>query len=142
MIQKYEFIHPPLTEHQIEVLTIMIEEASEVQQRATKAMRFGATERQPGQDLDNSERLSREIGDFLLMIEYAKKAGLVTEKEITAGMQNKEKQLEKYMRTHPSRTKPKRVYSDPCPDCGTELVTQPRGGVECPNPECNYWFCY
>ena len=33
-------------------------------------------------------------------------------------------------------------FSDPCPDCGTELEAAPRGGVKCPNKDCGYWFCY
>ena len=33
-------------------------------------------------------------------------------------------------------------YSDPCPDCGTQLECAPGGGVKCPNKDCGYWFCY
>jgi len=33
-------------------------------------------------------------------------------------------------------------FSDPCPDCGTELEDAPGGGVKCPNKDCGYWFCY
>jgi tRNA(Ile2) C34 agmatinyltransferase TiaS len=31
-------------------------------------------------------------------------------------------------------------FKDPCPECGTQLKTQPGGGVKC--PKCDYWFCY
>lgn len=31
-------------------------------------------------------------------------------------------------------------FSDPCPECGTELICCNSGGVKCPS--CNYWFCY
>lgn len=34
------------------------------------------------------------------------------------------------------------AFSGPCPDCGTELVSPPGGGVKCPKPGCGYWFCY
>ena len=33
-------------------------------------------------------------------------------------------------------------FSDPCPECGTELVDGSGGGVRCPKPGCGYWFCY
>lgn len=34
----------------------------------------------------------------------------------------------------------KEEFRRTCPDCYTELVTQPRGGVKC--PKCGYWFCF
>lgn len=30
-------------------------------------------------------------------------------------------------------------FSDPCPDCGSQLKCAPGGGVKC---SCGYWFCY
>lgn len=33
-------------------------------------------------------------------------------------------------------------YSNPCPECGTQLKCAPGGGVKCPNKDCDYWFCY
>ncbi len=47
------------------VLTILAEEAVEVAQRATKAIRFGLEEIQPGQADDNKRRLERELADLL-----------------------------------------------------------------------------
>lgn len=32
--------------------------------------------------------------------------------------------------------------TDPCPDCGAQLIGQRRGGVKCHNDECSYWFCF
>ena len=29
-----------------------------------------------------------------------------------------------------------------CPQCGSDMIDKPSGGVECTNPECNYWFCF
>lgn len=31
------------------------------------------------------------------------------------------------------------VVSDPCPECGKQLVAMPRSGVKC---SCGYWFCF
>lgn len=47
------------------LLSILAEEAVEVAQRATKALRFGLAEIEPGQTLDNAERIRKELADFL-----------------------------------------------------------------------------
>jgi len=33
-------------------------------------------------------------------------------------------------------------YDARCPQCDSELIDAPGGGVKCSDPECNYWFCY
>ena len=36
-------------------------------------------------------------------------------------------------------------FSDVCPVCRSKLRGKglhEGGGVECPNPDCNYWFCF
>ena len=53
------------------LLTILIEECAEVQQRATKALRFSMTDpngTEPGQELTNETRLYYEINDLLAVI--------------------------------------------------------------------------
>jgi hypothetical protein len=51
------------------LLTIIAEECVETAQRATKALRFGIDEVQPGQDLTNSERLMQEAIDLAAALE-------------------------------------------------------------------------
>lgn len=46
------------------LLVVLAEEAAEIVQRATKALRFGIHEVQPGQDEDNLRRLEREVADL------------------------------------------------------------------------------
>lgn len=29
-----------------------------------------------------------------------------------------------------------------CPNCGEHTVKAKWSGVECTNPDCDYWFCY
>lgn len=57
------------------LLTIAAEECMEVGQRATKALRFGLDEIQPGQDLSNADRLLQEyadlVGVLLMLAEYS-----------------------------------------------------------------------
>lgn len=94
---------PYRTKHQLptalerEVLTIMGEECNEVCQRISKFCRFGAKESQPGQQLTNSQRLSREIGQLLHMIEMSSHLGLVNARDIEIGNEEKPEQLRRFM---------------------------------------------
>jgi len=47
------------------LLVIIAEECNEVAQRATKALRFGLEEVQPGQEQNNSLRILGELADLL-----------------------------------------------------------------------------
>ena len=47
------------------ILTCLAEECAEVAQRASKAIRFGMDEVQPGQEHDNKLRLEAELGDLM-----------------------------------------------------------------------------
>lgn len=97
-----------------ELLTILIEEAAEVQQRATKALRFGVEEVQPGQDLSNAIRLGREVGDFQEVLNRLIDAGTIPLASIEDGRANKRRQLDKFMQSAPASptTQPADV-SDP-----------------------------
>jgi hypothetical protein len=50
------------TEH---LLTCLAEECAEVAQRVSKALRFGLSEVQPGQELTNAERINLELDDLI-----------------------------------------------------------------------------
>jgi len=95
--------YPPPTEGEREVLSVLIEECAEVQQRSTKMERFGVRETQPGQPLDNRARLSREIGDLKLMIELAIEMDLVDASQVQIGIHNKAKQLSKFLQNDEAR---------------------------------------
>lgn len=99
MTDKYVSDGTPLTDYQRELLTILVEECAEVAQRATKALRFGLDETQPGQPFDNAQRLASEIGDLFCVLELMSKEGMISEDEIECGFENKERQLAKYMQT-------------------------------------------
>lgn len=51
------------------LLVCLIEECAEVAQRATKALRFGMDEVQPGQDFNNRQRLNEELNDLLTVMD-------------------------------------------------------------------------
>lgn len=74
------------------LLVCLGEEACESTQRATKALRFGMTEIQPGQPEHNRRRLEREAAEFVAVAEML---GLnIRESDKTA----KKKKVLKYMR--------------------------------------------
>lgn len=50
------------------LLTILAEECSEVAQRCSKALRFGLDEVQPGQTLNNCERINQELSDLMTVV--------------------------------------------------------------------------
>jgi hypothetical protein len=60
------------------LLTTLAEECVEVAQRATKALRFGLDEVQPGQKLTNAQRINVEVTDLFAVLEMlaAEKCGV------------------------------------------------------------------
>lgn len=54
------------TEH---LLAIVAEECAEVAQRCSKALRFGLTEIEPGQELTNAARIYQEYADLRAAVE-------------------------------------------------------------------------
>ena len=51
------------------MLVILAEESAEVMQRASKAIRFGLDEIQPGQPDTNTRRIERELADLVAVAE-------------------------------------------------------------------------
>lgn len=90
---------PPPTSYQRELLEILIEECAEVQQRATKMLRFGVEEVQPGQELTNAQRLAEEFGDLRVIATRCQEAGMLPQESVWSGMERKRLQLAKYMQT-------------------------------------------
>lgn len=90
---------PPPTAHQREVAEVLIEECAEVTQRATKLLRFGVEEVQPGQPHSNAYRLGLEVGDLLESVDMATRAGLIPPEAVEAGRASKRRQLARFMQT-------------------------------------------
>ena len=85
------------TAFEAELLTILIEECAEVQQRATKILRFGVDEIQPGQPHDNTQRLSVEVGDLLAVIDECINVDLIDASVVIEQKPIKIKKLAKFM---------------------------------------------
>ena len=80
-----------------ELLTILIEECAEVQQRATKVLRFGVDEIQPEQPHDNTQRLSVEVGDLLAVVDECMNVNLIDEIVVSEQVPIKIQKLAKFM---------------------------------------------
>ncbi len=80
-----------------ELLIILMEECAEVTKRASKALRFGLDEIEPGKAMTNSYRLGSEMGDLLHMIMTLREEGMVTARSIREGVESKKRQLARFM---------------------------------------------
>lgn len=101
IMEKYKTPEALPTLFEDELLKVLIEECSEVIQRASKLQRFGRDEQQPGQPLTNRERLSEEIGQLLFMIEMLARFDLLDDLETKIGISNKFDALVRYMQNEP-----------------------------------------
>ena len=86
----------PLTDYERELLTILVEEAAEIIQAATKLLRFGK-ENRPDTGVSNSEVLSMETGELLHVTDLVVDAGLMHMRMIDNGRRRKIERLAHYM---------------------------------------------
>jgi translation elongation factor EF-G len=63
------------------ILTMIAEECAEVAQRATKILRFGMSEVQPGHDMNNAARLMQEFADLATVVRKLANNNAVFSKE-------------------------------------------------------------
>lgn len=104
-----------MTETEI-LLCCLAEECAEVAQRVSKALRFGLGERQPGQPLDNAERIVDELNDLITVADMLVERGI-----LKSPLEEKAEKYDKVMRyldysmgrtshphsqPHPKRTEP------------------------------------
>jgi hypothetical protein len=76
-------------------------ECNEVAHRASKALHFGVKEVEPGQSLNNAQRLVGEYVDLLAVMEMLEDQGLVqipTGAELGALIATKKAKVEKFIR--------------------------------------------
>lgn len=79
------------------LITILAEECMEVAQRATKALRFGLEEIQPGQQLTNAERILYEYADLLAVARMMIDEKLLPSKDLYEMIKNKKDKVNKYI---------------------------------------------
>jgi len=80
------------------LLSKLSQEAAEVIQRCTKAQTFGLEEKQEGQDLPNSQRISDEYADLVGVFLMCLEAGVIPpDPEFANKVAAKQKKVLKYM---------------------------------------------
>jgi hypothetical protein len=79
------------------LLTIAAEEACELGQRITKALRFSLEEIQPGQELTNAERIMEEYHDLFAMFQMLHREGFIDGTINGDRCMKKISQVEKYL---------------------------------------------
>lgn len=82
------------------LLLKLAEECVEVAHRVHKAVKFGLSERQPGQDLDNSERIMEELLDLFAVLQLLEREGYLkdtTGDNLGEVLESRTERIEKYM---------------------------------------------
>lgn len=79
------------------LFTIISEECNEVGQRASKALRFGVNEVQPGQELTNAQRLIYEFSDLMAVMEMLVDEGHLPYVFDRIMIEKKKKKIEEYI---------------------------------------------
>lgn len=76
------------------LLLMVMEECDELSQRASKALRFGIAQVQPGQTFDNRDRMISEFADLVAAMDMVG----ISLKEVTAqAVVNKIDKVERYL---------------------------------------------
>ncbi len=104
------------TEH---LLVILMEEAAEVAHRASKALRFGTDEVQPGQPHTNIDRVLNEFIDLLAAFEMIYEDGVIVPRTFTVAafarepMGAKKAKVERFLKFSAARGKVDGETTDP-----------------------------
>ena len=81
------------------LLVILAEECSEVAQRASKALRFGLEEIQPGElsKSTNADRIMHEYADLVAAIEMLQQCGALPIVDLRNRIESKKNQVTKFL---------------------------------------------
>lgn len=85
-----------------ELLVILMEECAEITQRASKALRFGLHEVQPGQPLSNIERLDDEVGDLMAVVGRLSDRRILNMASVELAADRKDKKLHRFLQSEPT----------------------------------------
>lgn len=107
-------------------LVLLMEECAEAAQRASKQLRFGRDEVQPGQDETNAQRLRFELNDVLYCIYMLEQSGQIpvaTAADIVAHGERKQAKVERMMALSRSQGR---------------LAPEARAAIETSKPHCEH----
>ena len=84
-----------LKEH---LLTVLCEECAEVQQAASKALRFGAQDSRPGTDSTNAKDIEKEFIEAMAVRDMLRELGVINQPSNSKQIyDDKRKRVEKYL---------------------------------------------
>ncbi|MEC4591581.1 hypothetical protein VPG91_11335 [Nitrospirillum amazonense] len=86
----------------VEVAGLIATAAARAQVRASKALRFGLDEVQPGQPHTNAQRLGAELGDLLRVIERCIAFGIIPAEAVESTYASKAAKLAKFIQSAPA----------------------------------------
>lgn len=79
------------------LLTQLADECIEVAQRCHKALHFGLTETQPGQDKTNAQRIEQELQDFYGVVDMLDDEGIISMGLDHVAMADKKRKVEHFI---------------------------------------------
>ena len=80
------------------LLVCLIEECAEIQQAASKALRFGLKDGYPGSDTTNSQDIALEITDLIAVIDLCRDHGIAPQPaEASTMYTRKQERVKEYM---------------------------------------------
>lgn len=82
------------TEH---LLLCVAEECAEIAHRVSKALRFGLDEVQPGQPLNNVQRIEQEINDLTAVLIMCREQGIMSAQPDHEAIARKKQKVEEYL---------------------------------------------
>lgn len=85
-----------MNKQETELLTITLEECSEVIQAISKCFRFGMDGQWPVGAPTNKQHLEEEIGDLMCMIDILERKGIINADTVHAATLNKREKLSKW----------------------------------------------
>lgn len=97
--QRYITTAAKPTPHEVELLTILAEEAAEVIQAVTKILRFGKDDHHPDSTKINTVSLATEIGEFDHVVTRLIGLGVISHEDIHKGDLRKGDRLKYYLQT-------------------------------------------
>jgi len=82
------------------LLVILAEECSEVAKEAAKALRFGLSDKEPGQEKTNREKIATEFNDLFAVMHMLVDDGLIPEGGMLSidAIEAKKQKVEKYLK--------------------------------------------
>lgn len=79
------------------LLTCLAEECTEIAHCATKALRFGLDDSEPGKDTTNAQRIRQELDDLSVIVQMICEEEMINPWHNVDAMKAKREKVEKYM---------------------------------------------